>query len=100
MQFDQSSSWDEKICKIYKILDKSDNWGNALSHQSLDGVPSIVSPDTRAELSLNTEIYVKPGSALQLECRYANHSSGNSWQIDVGIFVTHSFFCCIFCADS
>ena len=26
--------------------------------------------DTRAELSMNTEIYVKPGSALSLECRF------------------------------
>ena len=26
--------------------------------------------DTRAELSMNTEIYVKPGSALSLECRW------------------------------
>ena len=43
--------------------------------------------DTRAELSLNTEIYVKPGSALSLECRYTTHcrhiritKSGVGWK--------------------
>ena len=46
-----------------------------LSHTLLNIFLNIISffSDTRAELSLNTEIYVKPGSALSLECRYTTH---------------------------
>ena len=46
-----------------------------LSHTWLNIFLNIISyfSDTRAELSLNTEIYVKPGSALSLECRYTTH---------------------------
>ena len=51
--------------------------------------------DTRAELSMNTEIYVKPGSALSLECRCQSQKNTSiyiNWQAK-----SHKYRMLLFC---